>query len=546
MNRLARFLLYAIFLFFGVSADAQDVYQAMRQRWLEKAENNIPSLSETIKIPKSVVTLSQDAAMFQGWKVEQGIPLDSFYTHSFNKQKQVILDFGEHVTGYFSFKIDTLIRTPDAPLRLKLTLGEVPAEIATSLDQYNGGLSRAWLQDEIITVMEVPSVIEFKRRTAFRYVKIELLGSSPYYDFRITDAQCKAVTSAPGYPQPITKDASPLIKNIDRVGLATLKECMQTVYEDGPKRDRRLWIGDLVLESLANNYSFKNFALTRRCLYLLAGLSNENGYLYGTVFERPSPHPQSGQFLMDYALLYNVALEEYLIASGDTLTALDLWPVAKRQISIIETNLQADGLIDYSKANREWWLFFDWKEGLHKGASLQGLSIYSLKKTFELATILHKESEVKNVPDLINKMTKAARKYFYNRKGGLVESGEDKQVSYASQIWMTLGGVLSLKESQKALKLVISDTSAIRPGTPYLYHYLIQAMVDADMPQQARQSLEDYWGGMIKKGADTFWEVYDPTNDHLSPYGFYPINSYCHAWSCTPVYFIRKYPDIFQ
>nr|WP_301847471.1 hypothetical protein [uncultured Parabacteroides sp.] len=51
---------------------------------------------------------------------------------------------------------------------------------------------------------------------------------------------------------------------------------------------------------------------------------------------------------------------------------------------------------------------------------------------------------------------------------------------------------------------------------------------------------------MVKRGADTFWEVYDPDNDYLSPYGFFVINSYCHAWSCTPVYFINKYPEIFQ
>lgn len=51
---------------------------------------------------------------------------------------------------------------------------------------------------------------------------------------------------------------------------------------------------------------------------------------------------------------------------------------------------------------------------------------------------------------------------------------------------------------------------------------------------------------MIHKGADTFWEVYDPQNEYLSPYNFFPINSYCHAWSCTPTYFIRKYPEIFQ
>ena len=55
-----------------------------------------------------------------------------------------------------------------------------------------------------------------------------------------------------------------------------------------------------------------------------------------------------------------------------------------------------------------------------------------------------------------------------------------------------------------------------------------------------------YWGGMVQKGADTFWEVYDPNDDCRSPYNSHLVNSYCHAWSCTPVYFINKYLEIFQ
>ena len=34
---------------------------------------------------------------------------------------------------------------------------------------------------------------------------------------------------------------------------------------------------------------------------------------------------------------------------------------------------------------------------------------------------------------------------------------------------------------------------------------------------------------MVAKGADTFWEVYVPGNDRLSPYDNHLINSYCHA-----------------
>jgi len=525
---------------------SQDIYQPYRAQWMAKAQQYIPKLKETVKQPVSTVTLVKDAGAFQGWAVKKTDSLAIFYKESFQKRKSVILDFGEHLTGYVSFNLKMLTGTADAPSRFKLTFGEVPSEIATPFDPYPGGLSRAWLQDEVVTVMYVPSTVRIDRRLAFRYVKIELAGSSQNFDFAIANITCKAVSSVATLPAALAQTTLPDIAAIDAVGLRTLKECMQTVYEDGPKRDRRLWIGDLYLESLANSYSFKNHDLTKRCLYLLAGLSGEKGYLIGTVFETPEPHPQANQYLMDYAFLYNSALKEYLTETNDQATASDLWPVAKKQLDIINTYLLPDGMMNYEKANKEWWLFFDWKDGLDKQAALQGLTIYTLKQTYELAKMLKREGELPNVPAMIKKMSAAAKHNLYDAKSGLVYSGTKRQVSYASQIWFTLSGVLSVKESRQALLNVVKQKDALYPGAPYLYHYYVQALVNAGLNAEAKATVLGYWGGMVKKGADTFWEVYDPNNEYLSPYNFFPVNSYCHAWSCTPVYFIRKYPQVFQ
>lgn len=396
--------------------------------------------------------------------------------------------------------------------------------------------------------MELPATITLPRRVAFRYVKIELLGSSPYFDFSITGMECKTSTSVTGAPAPLTAGTATMVSAIDSIGLLTLKECMQTVYEDGPKRDRRLWIGDLYLEALANTYYFKNHNLTKRCLYLLAGLSQQDGLLHSNVFETPEPHPQAGApFLFDYSLLYNVTLKDYLIATGDRETALDLWPVAKKQIENADRFVDANGLFDHMAAAKAgYWLFVDWKEGLDRQASLQGIIIYAMQQTYDMAKMLGKEKEVAGLPAMIKKMTAAARRHLYNKATGVFTSGPDRQVSYASQAWMVLSGVATKAEAQKALKALPQLQDVVRPGAPYLYHYYIEALKKAGLADEAKNAVIDYWGGMVKKGADTFWEVYDPTNDFLSPYNFYPVNSYCHAWSCTPVYFIRKYADIFQ
>ncbi|MBA0900693.1 sugar hydrolase, partial [Escherichia coli] len=57
----------------------------------------------------------------------------------------------------------------------------------------------------------------------------------------------ETVTSA-GSPHPAVI-ADPQLKAIDDVAVRTLKNCMQEVFEDGPKRDRRLWLGDLRLQA---------------------------------------------------------------------------------------------------------------------------------------------------------------------------------------------------------------------------------------------------------------------------------------------------------
>lgn len=56
---------------------------------------------------------------------------------------------------------------------------------------------------------------------------------------------------------------------------------------------------------------------------------------------------------------------------------------------------------------------------------------------------------------------------------------------------------------------------------------------------KVREFIVEYWGGMVDRGADTFWEVYDPAEPLYSSYGDAMMNSACHAWSCFPGYLLR-------
>lgn len=514
-----------------------------RAAWLKEAAASMPELRRTEHHPLRIVRSVADSTAFQGWRMEPSEPIEALYASSLKQRRKVIVDMGEHMTGYFSLRVNHTGMPADAPIRLRITFAEVPAELNTPFDPYPGGLSRAWLQDETVTVMRLPATVRIERRVACRYVMIEVLAQSSF-DFRVEDITLEAVTSASGEAPALAVGTDPMIRRIYDTGLKTLSECMQTVYEDGPKRDQRLWIGDLYLESLANACSFGNHALTRRCLYLLAALADEDGWLHATVYEYPQPEPQYNQHTMDYSLLYGVALLEYLKATGDMTTARELWPVVARQIEIARTYLK-DYLYDMQK-QPQWWLVFDWKDDLDRHASVQGLMTFAVERGWELAQMVGRERDVRDWPDLVKRMRRASRRAFYDADAGVVVSGPQRQVSYLSQVWMILSGTLTPKEGARAMTAVLNDPTACRPGSPYAYHYVIEALIACGMRDEAREQLIEYWGGMVERGADTFWEVYDPMDDCKSPYGFYPVNSYCHAWSCTPVYFINTYKDIFQ
>ena len=507
---MKKILLTAGFTLFawGSTCLAQSTYFSDSKEWLRKAEACKPELSYQTISPVKVVRSVQDTKAFQGWRMEDAGQPDILFNEPFKKHPAITLDFGNHYTGYLTFSIKPSgLKAADAPVRLKFTFAEVPGELNTPLEPYKGGLARSWVQDEIVTVMSVPHEMTIPRRLAGRYLKIELLGISGSFDFVFDKLTFKTQTSVTNEAPALASTTDPLVRDIYKVGLNTLKECMQTVYEDGPKRDRRLWIGDLYLEALANAHTFKNHELTKHCLYLLAAFANDEGLLHATLLEKPQPHPQYGTHTLDYCLIYNVALLEYLKETGDRETANDLWPVV--MWAIVQNNQPPNPPIIPPK-------------------------------------MLGKEKEAGEWPTIAGKMKKAARQHFYDKKRGVMVSGKDKQISYLSQVWMILSNTLDKKEGAKAMATVMSMPDACYPGCPYAYHYVIEALLQCGMPQEARKLITDYWGSMVKRGADTFWEVYDPNNDYLSPYGFFVINSYCHAWSCTPIYFINKYPEIFQ
>ena len=450
------------------------------------------------------------------------------------KSDRLCLDFGEHLVGTVTLQLTSRGSHPDAPVWLQLQFAERLNEFSENVGDYHGWISASWVQQEQIHVDELPCTLHLPRRYAFRYMQLEVLDISTKYDLIVESAVCEAVSSADDAALPPYESADAELREIDRVACRTLHDCMQEVFEDGPKRDRRLWIGDLRLQALCNYQTYRKNDLAKRCLYLFAGCTLPGGRVGAGMFIRPAVEVDDTA-MFDYSLFFIPALWDYYEATEDRETLRELWPTAWRQIELAQECFDENGLVRDSDVLG--WCFLDWNLKLNKQAGAQGVYLYCLKAAGRIAAALNDAEKAVWIKTDYVKKKQAAFEGLFDRELGLFVSGEKRQLSWASQIWMVLGGAAD----GEVLERIGRHPEATGMVTPYLYHHYVQALIDVEKKEKALCVLRAYWGGMVELGADTFWELYNPDDPDESPYGGTIVNSYCHAWSCAPAYFLRKY-----
>lgn len=482
----------------------------MKELYLKKADENMPVLIEEIIVPE----------------ISQKI---------LNVGDEAVIDLGNHYVGYFSFRLGYVDEYIDAPVRLCVQFCETKRELEDDFSAYNGGLCESWLQEEIINI-DFPDEYKMPRRYAARYIKIKVVATPK--KFMLSDFAFRAVSSGDIKKVEKIQNCDRELERIDAVSVNTLKNCMHRVFEDGPKRDRRLWTGDLRLEALTNYYTFNNLPLVRRCLYLFAAAdTNDKGFIPGYVYENPK-YVSGSWFLQDYAMLFVASACDYYNHTGDEDTFLELYPVIKGQMDAMHETLDSDGIVTVAEGCEA---FIDWCKGLEKITSLHGVYLYTLSL---LACVLEKIAHTdKNIyTKRYEAALTSARSVLYNKDVQMFSNAKDNyQYSVHSAVWMILGGVAEGKQAEDIFHNALGSDESIKPFTPYMHHYAVEAMVKLGLTDEAEEYMRKYWGAMTKLGADTFYEAYVPGDPDFSPYRDRKINSMCHAWSCTPSYFIRKY-----
>lgn len=493
------------------------------QTFAEQANHYKRELLHVNKVPVATVSFEADALAFQGLGVRV---LDRFRAPvTLRAGDGVILDFGDHCVGYLHYALRHPVGAPitDSPVRLRFSFGEFPLEIVKPEEEYRGWLGNGWRQQEERAIVYTPYEGLLERRYSFRYLKIERVDNAAFA-VELSDAwvDCTTAVDLLSVKRPDIKDEQ--MRAIFDVSLKTLADCEQDVFEDGPKRDRRLWIGDLRLQALTDHLTFGNTALVKRCLYLFAAYRKENGAVASYVFPDSPPYIDGGGFA-DYSLLFISCLYDYAQNGGEREVIEQLYPIALEQMRVITPVLPNAGA------------FIDWCPNLDKEIGLIGVYIYTLRQLTSLSRMLGKST------DEIERNVQYAERLLserYSPRLGLYVTTRG-QVSVHSQIWAVLSGSLTREECVRLLERVRDEHFEYHIHTPYMMHYYIEALYRYVSPEVALEYIKTFWGEIVRLGFDCCPEIFNPDDHFDSPYNAPEFNSACHAWSCTPAYWIARY-----
>ena len=501
----------------------------VNEKFAKRAEEYKRPLITQIVKPENCVEFIEDENSFQNLKV---IPKKKFELPIvLNSGDKILVDFGGHCVGYLNLILNNYgKKICDSCLKLKFSFGEFPYEIMKPFEEYNGTLGNGWFQREEKTVALLPYKTKLDRRYAFRYLLIERTDNARFSVLlqALFVEAVSAVNMDDALPIEIGDER---LKSIYTASLKTLKECEQDVFEDGPKRDRRLWMGDLRVQAITDYKTFRNHDLVKRCLYLFAAYRTDSKMVSSCLFSESPPYidDQVSWVLKDYCLFFVSSLYDYYMDCGDIEFVKELYDVGAEQIEIVSR------MVDRENMKIEAFPFIDWCPDLDKEVAFTGVYIYVLKQFKFITELLSKDTSW--IDDEIEFISKILMKYYDKEKGVFITS--NGQISQHSQIWAVLSGVLSRDDAVKLISRVEKLETEFTMRTPYVVHYYLEALYNCGLTDKVIEVIKDVWGKMLDAGYDCCPECFNENNDFESPYNAPEINSACHAWSCSPAYWIN-------
>lgn len=303
------------------------------------------------------------------------------------------------------------------------------------------------------------------------------------------------------------------------------REC----FLDGIKRDRWIWSGDAYQSGRINAYLYADGDIVKRTALGLFG---------------KSPVVQHVNTIIDYSFFWMIGLFEYYMTYGDKEFLKEAYPRAVELLAFCESRLNADGFIEGVKND---WTFIDWSDFDMTGAmsAEQILFIAAYDAMADIADAIGEDGNGYKQKAL--RLTEKVNEYYWDEeKGGFIDSYSSgkRHITRHANIFAILYGIATPHQTELIVERVLKNDSITKITTPYFKGYELDAWAKLGELDRVEDAIVSYWGEMMKLGATTVWEEFDPEKKGIDHYGMYSDKfgkSLCHAWGAGSVYIFGRY-----
>src|SRR6185436_18478828 len=221
--------------------------------------------------------------------------------------------------------------------------------------------------------------------------------------------------------------------------------------------------------------------------------------------------------------------------SGDLDTAALLLPALRRAVQYLTERIGPEGLIG-PEEETDWWVFLDWDRREPFGSPIEKRG-YVVVLSLMTATALEAAAEVagwlghdRDVTGwrgtaalLRERVSERAWDDEVRSVVDWVRGGErTRHVSRFTTAWALLGGLGDPARRAAMADLLAHPAGRAEPTTTgYGQTYNVAALFEARHPETALARVRRYWGGMLERGATTFWESFDPEEDPATELDLY-------------------------
>ena len=430
----------------------------------------------------------------------------------------LLLDFGKELHG--GIQLVTGQWNVSKPITVRIRFGESVSEAMADIEPKQNATNDHAIRD--LTV-QVPWLGKLELgNTGFRFVRIDLVDA----DTELLLKEARAIFVYRDIPYLGSfRCSDTLLNQIWATGAYTVHLNMQDYLWDGIKRDRLVWVGDMHPEVATINAVFGYSEVVPKSLDLARDITPLPGWMNG---------------ISTYSMWWILIQRDWYQHHGN----LDYLKQQKAYLVPLLTLLSQK--IDAQQSETlDGMRFLDWpssenKPGIHAG--LQAMMVLSLTAGADLCRILNDPATAALCDAAVARLKK-----------NIPSPNDSKQAAAL----LALSGLIP---SQQANRDVLGVGGARNFSTFYGY-YMLQAKAKADDYKGALASIREFWGGMLKLGATTFWEDFNldwTVNagriDELTPVGKKDIHgdygAYCyvgfrhslsHGWASGPTPWLTEH-----